>query len=354
MDAEPVYCWREDVKAGLDTVATSRYDTQIDRCIVAASRFIDKQMRRVFYPTIDTRRFDYLDHQYSLPWRLWLDSNELAAPPTQVLSSGIDITAGVLARNGRGDTTPPYTYLEVDLSTDATFMAASTYQRAISVLGPYGFNLAENAGGTISAAITSTTQTTATVSNGTLVGVGAILRVDTERMIVTERGMADTGQTSQAVLPAGAQAVTVPVPDGTQIHQGETILIDAEKMLVDTVAGNNLIVKRAWDGSALAAHNAGTAIYASRQLTLARGQLGTTAATHSANAPIAVHAAPGTIRTLAVAESMARLGSERSGYAMAISRGEMTKIGVGLPELWQQALASYQRKIRVRTAARHL
>lgn len=353
MDATPVYCWREDVKLGLDSVATARYDAQIDRVIVASARAIDKKMRRVFYPQQDTRTFDYLDHQYSLPWRLWLDSNELAAPPTQVLAAGNDITTSVLARNGRGDSSPPYTYLEVDLSTSAAFAAGSTYQRAVSVVGPYGYNLDENAGGTISG-ITSTTQTTAAVSNGALVGVGAILRVGTERMIVTDRGMADTGQACLAALPAANQAVSVPVADGTQFHSGETILIDAEKMWIDTVAGNNLIVKRPWDGSVLAAHDSNTAIYASRQLTLARGQLGTTAATHSASTAVAVHAPPGLIRTLSVADSMVRLGSERAGYVLAINRGEMTKIGVGLDDLWAQALDSYQRKIRVRTPARHL
>lgn len=348
-----MYCWREDVKYGLDVVATSRYDAQIDREIVAASRFIDKQMRRVFYPAIDTRTFDYLDHQYSLTWRLWLDSNELAAPPTQVLASGVDITASVLARNGRGDTIPPYTYLEVDLSTNAAFMASSTYQRAISVLGPYGFTLDEQAAGTVSA-ISSTAQATATVSDGTLIGVGAIVRAGTERMIVTGRSMADSGQTSQQILPAANQSVIVRAVDGTGFNAGEVIMIDAEKMFIDEIAGNSIIVKRPWDGSALAAHDAGATIYVNRGVTIARGQLGTTAATHTAATPIATHGVPPPIRTLAVAETMGRLGLERSGYTMAITRGEMTKVGVGLPELWAQALASYQRKIRVRTAARHL
>lgn len=353
MITSPVYCWREDVKVGLDTVATSRYDTQIDREIAAASRFIDKQMRRVFYPQIDTRTWDWMDHQYSLTWRLWLDSNELAAPPTQVLSSGTDITAGVLARNGRGDTIPPYTSLEVDLSTSASFMAADTYQRAISVTGTFGYNLDEQGAGTVSE-LSSTTQSSAVVSDGTMVGVGAILRAGAERMIVTGRSVTDSGQTSQQILPAANNAVLLPVLDSTALNAGETIMIDAEKMLIDEIAGNNLIVKRPWDGTVLAAHDAGTAIYVNRGITVARGQLGTTAATHTADTPIAAHDVPAPIRTLAVGEAMARLGLERSGYTMAISRGEMTKIGVGLPELWAQAMASYQRKIRVRTAARHL
>lgn len=350
MITTPVYCTRTDVTGSLDVAATARYGPQIDREIDAASRQIDKLCRRVFYPTLATRTLDWLDHQYSLSWRLWLDANELAAPPTQVTSGGVDITAGVLARP---DTGPPFTKLEINLSTNASFAATSTYQRAVSVTGVFGYSADEYAGGTISA-LSSTTQTSATVSNSTLVDVGNIIRVGSERMIVSDRAMVDTGQASQAVLTADKALVTVPVVDGTQIATGEVIMIDSEKMRVDEITGNKLTVKRAWDGSVLAAHDTATEIYAPRLVTLIRGALGTTAATHTTGTAVNVHQVPGPIRTLAIGETMVRLGQERSGYVMAISRGELTKVGVGLDELWTSVLASYQRKIRTRTAARFL
>jgi hypothetical protein len=192
------------------------------------------------------------------------------------------------------------------------------------------------------------------VANGALVGVGAIVRAGAERMFVTDRNMTDSGQTTQQILPAANNSVLVPVADGAAFAAGEVTMIDGEKMLVDEVAGNNLIVKRAWDGSVLAAHDSGVPVFVNRGITVARGQLGTSATTHTADTPIATHMAPAPIRTLAVGETLGRLGLERAGYAMAINRGEMTKIGVGLPDLWAQTMAAYQRKIRVRTAARHL
>ena len=47
-------------------------------------------------------------------------------------------------------------------------------------------------------------------------------------------------------------------------------------MLITDIAGNNLIVKRQKSGSTLAAHT-GSTIYAPRQVTITRGDLGTTA-----------------------------------------------------------------------------
>lgn len=351
MAVPPGYCTREDVKLAFDTVVGSRYDTQIDREIQSASRSIDKRMRRVFYPTLDTRPFDWLDHQYSISWRLWLNENELAGPPTLVTTPGLDITAGVLARPDQG---PPYTRLEIDLSGDGAFQATSTYQRAIEVTGPFGFDLNETDGGALASAIGDTAGKTVTLTSGAAVGVGALIRVDTERMIVTGKSYIDSTQTIQGDLQAQPNTNSVPVTDGSKFSPNEPLLVDSEKMWITDVAGDNLIVTRAWDGTPIAPHTTGAAVYAQHQATVTRGALGTTAATHSLNAPVNVHVYPGPISTLAVADTLVRLGLERTGYALAINRGEMTKIGVGIDDLWKQALDGYQRKIRTRTPSRFI
>lgn len=344
------YCTREDVKLALDTVVTSRYDTQIDREILASSRSIDRRMRRVFYPTVATRTFDWLDHQYSLSWRLWLDQHELAAPPTQVTSGGADITSGVLARPDAG---PPYTRLEIDLSSNAAFQATSTYQRAIHVTGTFGYTVDTTPGGTVSG-LSGTAGITATVSDGALVGVGSILLAGSEYLVVTGKGYVDTGDTIQADMAIQPNINAAVVPDGSRYAVGEYLLVDSEKMLITDIAGNTLLVQRQWDGTPLAAHTAGAAVYVQRQVTVARGQLGTTAASHTDGTAINVHAVPSLIRTLCVAESLVRLSQERTGYNLAINRGEMTKTGVGIEDLWTQALDAYQRKIRTRAPARFL
>jgi hypothetical protein len=356
---EVMLCTLEDVKSALDIPETARSDAQLIREIQASSRGIEGDVLRFFYPSVSTQYFDWPDHQYAAPWRLWLDQRELTSV-TQVLAAGLDITSSVLLRP---DDAPlhgqPYTKIELDLSTNAAFNAGSTFQRSIAVTGTYGYTADETAGGQLAAAVTDTTGTTVTVTDSTLVGVGNLLRVDTERMNVTGRAMTSTGQTITTSPSAQTNANTIGVPDGTKFAGGETILVDAEQMRIDAITGNNVTVTRSWNGSVLAAHYAGATVYAPRQLTVERGVLGTTAATHSNTAPVAVHRVPSLIRDWCVAETVATLTQVRRGYGTVIKRstgssaspGDPVDLSSALPDLRNRARARYAR-LRKRTAAR--
>lgn len=350
---DPMYCTREQVKSAINVTAPGYVDDQIDREIRTASLIIDGDLRRpraCFWPVTDTRYFDWLDHQHSLTWRLWLNGNDLAAAPTKVLSGGVDITSGVLARNGVGDSIPPFSSLEVDLNTDATFMATSSYQRAIAVTGLYLACPPDEADGGVLSALGTTTASTATLSDSNLVGVGSVIRVDTERMAVTGKTFAASGLTIQADLAASHAGQLVSL-GSSAVAAGETLLVDAEQMRITAVAGTNAIVQRAVNGSTLATHTTGAAVYLDRSVTLLRGALGTTATTHALNAPIFVHQVPSPAQTLAVAETLRLLGLERAGYTTVIERGSMTKIGTA-DALWDQVRKPYRRKMRIYTAER--
>jgi len=350
---DPMYCTREQVKQAINVTAPSWVDSQIDREIQSSSLLIDADMKRPdgsFWPVTDLRYFDWLPHQFGITWRLWLDGNDLAAQPTSVVSGGVDITAGILARNGVDDSTAPFNYLETNLASNATFSSTDTYQRAVAVGGVFmACPIRETTGGTLSA-LNSTTTTTAVVSNGTAVGVGSVIRVDTERCVITDKTFADSALTLQANLTANSNATLVALSAGT-VAKGEVLLIDAEEMLVTAVAGSNAVVKRAWEGSALAAHTSGATVYANRGVTLLRGALGTTAATHAVNAPINVHQVPTPVQTLAIAETLRAFGLERAGYTTVIERGSMTKVTTA-DALWKQVRQRYRRGPRIRTAAR--
>lgn len=353
------YCTLEDVKTALDVPETARSNTQIQREIWASSRGIEGDFLRYFYPSVSTQTFDWPDHQFATPWRLWLDQRELTSI-TQVLAAGTDITSSVLPRPDdaplRGE---PFTKLEINLASSAAFTSGSTFQRSITVTGVYGYCADETAGGLMVTAFTDLTGTSGTCSDASLIGVGAILRVDQERVIVTGKGLANTGQTLGGTLTAQNNATTVPVQDGTKYTPGETILIDAETMLITDVAGNQLIVTRAWNGSVLAAHTSGAAVYARRLLTVQRGVLGTTPATHTANTPINVHQVPSLIRDLCVAETVATLTQVRRGYGTVIKRStggsaspaDPVDVSTALIDLRNRARARYAR-YRTRTPAR--
>lgn len=353
---EVSYCTREDVKSTLDVAETARINAQIDREIQASSRSIEGELKRYFYPLVATQTFDWPDHQFATPWRLWLDEWELTSV-TQVLAAGVDITSSVLLRpDGAVSRGRPYTKLEVDLSSVAAFNAGSTFQRSISVAGAFGFCAAETPGGAMATAFTDTAGTSGTCSDGSLVGVGSLIRVDSERMIVTGKAMASTGQTITAI--GAVNNLNVVTVSGGTFDANEVIMVDAEKMRVDDVTGTQLTVTRAWDGTILAAHTTNAAVYAARALTLARGVLGTAAAAHSANATIAVHAVPSLIRDLCVAETINTLSQARRGYTQALRRGnansntEAREVSTGLDDLRTRVANAYARKMRTRTAAR--
>jgi hypothetical protein len=103
----------------------------------------------------------------------------------------------------------------------------------------------------------------------------------------------------------------------------------------------------------LAAHAAGVDIYAARTLTVTRGVLGTTAATHSTATTIYRWDPPGPVRDLTIAEAITRLSNEQAGYARTRKTGdgggsERAMDTTALPSLRQQVYASHGRKARVR------
>ncbi|MFD8700965.1 hypothetical protein, partial [Kitasatospora purpeofusca] len=179
-------------------------------------------------------------------------------------------------------------------------------------------------------------------------GIGSLLRIDAERVVVTGRAMLDTGQTLAGDLTNQNNNVVVPVTAGAAFAVGEMILIDGERMLVDEIAGNTLLVRRAWDGSPIAPHTTGAAVYAPRTLTVVRGALGTTAATHSSGADVALWQAPGSIRQLCLAEALVDLMQGRSGYARTAGSGESEReaSGKGLADLRDRVYTSHGRKAR--------
>ena len=349
---EPVYATREDVQRALDSKLTARNSAQIDRALQSASRAVDNDLcHRRFYPEIATRSFNWPDSQSRTSWRLWLDANELISVTT-LTSGGTTIASGdfLLEPDRYG---PPYNRLEINLGSSAAFGGGDTHQRDITITGLWGYRLDETTVGALTAAVSTTTAATLTVSAAASaeLGIGSVLRVDSERMLVTGRTMADTGQNvGGAGLTAQQNSVTVPVTDGSLFAVDEILLIESERMLIVDIAGDTLTVIRAWDGSVLAAHTAGTDIYAARTLTVRRGALGTTAATHADASAVVRWDPPGLVKDLVIAEAMNRVTNEQAGYARTrrATGGNQTLAARDLPALREQVYNAHARKGRTR------
>jgi hypothetical protein len=309
------FATREDVMRALDVKLTARNSAQIDRVLESASRDVEALCHRTFAPTIATKSFPYPGPQSGRPWKLWLNANELISVTT-LTSGGTTISSAdyFLEPNEYG---PPYNRIEIDLDSSAAFSSGDTHQRAITVTGLWGYRNDETTVGALTAEVSSATATTVSVNAAAsaLLGVGSVLRIDSERLLVTGRTMADTGQNVGAGLTAQQNSVTLTVTDGTAFAVDEVLLVESERLLVVDIAGNQLTVQRAWDGTVLAAHAGGVDIYAPRTLTVTRGALGTTAATHSNGATVVRWDPPGLVRDLTIADVMNRVLQEQAGYA---------------------------------------
>jgi hypothetical protein len=349
------YATREDVQRALDAKDTARSNAQIDRAIESASRMIDGSrpgsglLLRRFYPELRTMTFDWPNNQYARPWRLWLDANELISATT-VTAGGTTIAATDYFL--RPDSGPPYTHIEIDLDSSAAFSAGDTHQRSISILGVYGFSADDATAGTLAEALDAS-ETAVDVSDSSTIGVGSIIKVESERMIVTGKTMMDTGVNIDAAdsLTALNSDVSITMSTTTSAPVvDEVILIDSERMLVVDIAGSVLTVKRPWDGTVLATHAANADIYAPRRLTVTRGALGTTAATHADTTAITRHVFPGLVQELCVAEALNHLMQERSGYARTVGSGENQReaSGRGLRQIRDDARNAYGRRARLR------
>ena len=322
MTQPPPYATREDVMRAMDVKLTARAARQIDRALQSASRDVDAMCHRQFYPEQATRGFDWPGSQYRPSWRLWLDDQELISL-TSLASGGVSISPSDVVLYPLAG--PPYNRIETNLGSSAAWGGGSTHQGDISVTGLFGYSLDETTVGALAAAVATTTATTLTVTGAASaeLGVGSVLRADDERMLVTNRTMADTGQNvGGAGLTAQQNSVSLTVADGAAFAVDEVLLIESERMLVVDIAGNTLTVKRSGDGSTLAAHAAGADIYAPRTLTVQRGALGTTAAAHADATPVVRWDPPGLVQDLVIAEAVNRLTNEQAGYARTRKTGD--------------------------------
>jgi hypothetical protein len=335
------YTTREAVKAALDMKETARSNSQVDEAIAAASDTIEGALNRRFYPEIKTVSVDWPNETYARSYRFWLESNE-AISLSAVTSGGTLLSPSTYAlRRSDDKPEPPYDRLELDLGTSASFSSGDTFQQSLVLTGLFGYsNVTVSAGST--AATGSAAVTTVDVSNGAAIGVGSLILIGSERMTVTEKSMVATSDTG--TLTAAPNSQSLAVTSGAAYTVGEVLLLDSERVRVDDIAGNNLIVTRAWDGTTLGAHNTAT-VYVSRRLTVERGVLGTTAASFAASASVRLWKPPGLIAQWAKAEALSDLMQGRSAYARTVGSGdnEVQASTRPLADIRKRAMAAFAR-----------
>lgn len=349
MEGGPWYATREAVKAASDVKETARLNAAIDRnlerCARDAEQFL---LREHFYPLQATLYFDWPSSQQGGPWNLWLGARPLISL-SAVSSGGTALTIGTDVFFEPVNVGPPYSRVRINAESQASWSSGpSGWQHALGLTGLWGWHDRIASVATLSAPIATTGALTADVSNSAAVGVGDLVQVDTERMIVTGKQLIDTAVNSSGALASEKNARSLAVPSGAAFAEDEIITIDAESMRIDRIAGNTLIVTRAVDGSTLAAHSTNADIYAPRRLTISRGFGGTTPATHLITAPVLRWIPPLSLTELVLAETQNAIAQEDVAWARVIGVNEAQReaFARGLLDLRKTARRTLGRRAR--------
>ncbi len=338
------YVTREVAKEAIDSTESAYNDRQFDRVIQSASRSVEGILRRTCYPEVATRYFPW--PQDSAAGRLWLGDHDLIAL-TGATSGGVTIPPADIVP-GPAEFGAPYDRLDLTAASGGSWFGGSEPENANAVSGLWcGCAIVELDGGSTVEALDAS-ETGVDSSGSPEIGVGSILRVGAERMLVTGRTMLDTGQNTAGTLSSSNADRALAVASGAAFSVGESILVESERMLVQDIAGNTLIVRRAHDGSVLAAHPSGADVYAPRTLTVVRGALGTTAAAHDAASPILVFEVPGLVAELTLALALTTLGARQAGYVRYRRlEGGDKEASVSTAEIRADALRVYGKGPRV-------
>lgn len=312
------YVLREDIMSTLDVKPSAYMERQIDRACMTGSRLADGFCHRTFAPVLDTKTFDYPGPR-ATSRRIWFDEHGLISA-TAVTSDGVSMTENTdyfLRPENSQDR--PFDYIELNRNSSASFSGGP--QRAVSIEGLWGYNLIETSDMVLESAISTSVIGLLSVTAPAGVGVGSLLRIDAERMLVIGFTWVNSTVTASALTASNASNL-ITVADASLFTPHEKLLIDGERMEVLDTAGTVLTVRRAVDGTVLAAHSGATAIYWAHNVAVRRGVCGTSAATHADGSTVYRWEPPSQIATLSRAYAIDTFLQENAGYARTAGQGE--------------------------------
>lgn len=208
------YLGVQTFKARTGVLSEANTDAAVLAYLNDASRAFERDTQRYFFPYLTTNLYRWPQFAPTATWEVWTEEDLLAVTLLQVAVSGqgaapITLTNYFLEPQWAG---PPYSRIEIDLSSTDALQSGPTPQRAIGVTGQWGYTNATQSLGTI-AGLSSGSPTTATIT-GTAPDTGDVLLVDSEAIYVSLGGT--TGPTLQRGVNGTAVATHV---DGSAVSR---------------------------------------------------------------------------------------------------------------------------------------
>lgn len=283
--------------------------------IQAASQTILQEIGE-FIPFTETRKFSGSGSRLYLPPFLAI-TGTVINDGTNLVSTDYILQPGERHwRNG------PYSMIEVDPDA-ANLSEWAEETEAIEIPARWGlYEETEDTGATLGVAQTTASETTLQVSNGSKLSPGAVALIGTEQELVTSYG---TPAAAVTTLNGTIDAIqeTIVVTNGALLNIDEIIRMDVEQMRILDKATHTLYVQRHWNKTLGAAHTTGVSVDAYRTFTVVRGANGTTAAAHLINAAVSRYLVPGDVLFLCKEIATLMLNKAASGYAGRTGNQEM-------------------------------
>src|SRR5688500_7507422 len=335
------YASLTEVQRAADIPSSALYDARVSNVLTQATDSVREACNRDFEPTLATRWFPWPQDQTQSPRRLLLGRNTLISMSAVVNGDGtaMDLADLKLVKVKTGDDGPPYNAIESAIAFCANTQFPS---RSIGITGLYGYRNDEWA---ITTTVSDVSGTTVDVADSSQIGVGSIIRIGDERLVVRRRGWLNSGNAATINIDASESSDFFNVTDGTDYAPGELILIDSEQMEITDVAGNMLIVERAVNGSVLAAHTGVTLVNVNRRLTVQRGVLDTTSVATLSGATVNLFQFPGMVAQLCKGEALQIIAQDLASYGSRAGsgQGEMSMAVRAVPELRSRVIGRYGR-----------
>lgn len=335
------YASMTEVQRAADLPSSLFFDTRLQQVMNQATDAVKELCHRDFEPTVDTRWFRWPQDVAQDPGLLMLGRNELISVTSIVNGDGstVDLSDCKLIKVGTGDDGPPYSAIEY---TGGWTQNADFSGRSIGVTGVYGFKNDETS---ITTTASNLTGTTVDVADSSGLGVGSLIRIATERLVIRRRGWLTSSNAVAINLPAEESSSSFTVTSGAAFNIGEWLLLGAEQMEVVDIVGNTLFVQRAINGSGLQVHTAVTTVYVNRRLTVHRGVLGTSSVDTASGASVYLFQWPGLVNQQCKAEALQIIQQDAASYGSrsGSGQGEMPMAVRGIPELRNRVMGRYGR-----------
>lgn len=333
MGRRPTYVSIDDLVLASDFNPSALRSATLTRHLEDACDAIDRSLRRTFYPVTEVRMFrpsSFHRPPGQTQAGFHLDQDDLYSVDS-ITADGDTVTVAdtqLWPTDG-----PPYHWV-------------GTTGTVIVITGTWGFPWDTDTVTTIAANITDTTSTSVTVADGSQVGVGDLIQINSERLLVTAKATTDSTTDLAADVADSSSTVALSVDDGSVLNVGEVMWVNSERMRIVDIVSDTVTVHRAYQGSTLASHSSGDDVYVERSLTVERGYSGSTAATHTSGDSVSKLVAPGPIRTLTIAEAQTLFEQEGSRYGRTVGAGEAEHeaTGAGIQDARTVAASLYRRR----------